>query len=91
VVLPTTAPSPDYYGGDRRGQKIFANCVVALRASTGALVWAFQTSHRDLWDYDVPMQPVLLPLERNGRVVPAVVVGNERRRDRVADEASTRR
>jgi quinoprotein glucose dehydrogenase len=77
VFLPTTAPSPDYYGGERRGQNLFANCVVALRASTGALVWAFQTSHHDLWDYDVPMQPVLLPLERNGRVVPAVAVGTK--------------
>jgi quinoprotein glucose dehydrogenase len=48
VFLPTTAPSPDYYGGERRGQNLFANCVVALRASTGELVWAFQTSHHDL-------------------------------------------
>jgi quinoprotein glucose dehydrogenase len=77
VFLPTTAPSPDYYGGDRRGQNLLANCVVALRASTGALVWAFQTSHHDLWDYDVPMQPVLLSLARDGRQVPAVATGTK--------------
>jgi quinoprotein glucose dehydrogenase len=77
VVLPTTAPSPDYYGGERRGANLFANCVVALRASTGALVWAFQTSHHDLWDYDVPMQPLLFPLERDGQIVPAVAVGTK--------------
>jgi quinoprotein glucose dehydrogenase len=67
VFLPTTAPSPDYYGGDRRGQNLFANCVVALRASSGALVWAFQTSHHDLWDYDVPMQPLLLRSSVTGK------------------------
>jgi quinoprotein glucose dehydrogenase len=77
VFLPTTAPSPNYYGGERRRQNLFANCVVALRASTGALVWAFQTSHHDLWDYDVPMQPLLFSLERGGQIVPAVAVGTK--------------
>jgi quinoprotein glucose dehydrogenase len=77
VFLPTTSPSPDYYGGERKGANLFANCVVALRASTGKLVWYFQTVHHDLWDYDVPMQPVLIELERDGTRVPAVVIGTK--------------
>ena len=77
VLLPTGSASPDYYGGERIGQNLFANCVVALRASTGELVWTFQTVHHDLWDYDVPMQPILFTLEREERAVPAVAVGTK--------------
>ena len=77
VFLPTTSPSPDYYGGERKGLNLFANCVVALRASTGKLIWYFQTVHHDLWDYDVPMQPLLFDLERGGATVPALVIGTK--------------
>jgi quinoprotein glucose dehydrogenase len=77
VFLPTTGASPDYYGGERKGANLFANCVVALRASTGKLVWYFQAVHHDLWDYDTPMQPMLITLERDGKTVPAVVIGTK--------------
>ncbi|HUO62778.1 MAG TPA: pyrroloquinoline quinone-dependent dehydrogenase [Terriglobales bacterium] len=77
VFLPTTSPSPDYYGGERKGHNLYANCVVALRASTGKLVWAFQTVHHDLWDYDTPMQPLLFTLDRDGRSAPAVAIGTK--------------
>jgi quinoprotein glucose dehydrogenase len=77
VFLPTTSASPDYYGGDRLGQGLYADSVVALRASTGQLVWGFQTVHHNLWDYDVPMQPVLFTLERDGQSIPAVAVGTK--------------
>jgi quinoprotein glucose dehydrogenase len=77
LFVPTTAPSPDYYGGERLGQNLFANCLMALRASTGEPVWHFQLSHHDLWDYDAPMQPVLLELEREGELVPAVAIGTK--------------
>ena len=56
---------------------MYANCVVALRASTGKLIWAFQTVHHDLWDYDTPMQPLLFTLEREGQTVPAVAIGTK--------------
>jgi len=72
VFVPTGSPSPDFYGGERLGQNLFANSVVAVRASTGALVWHFQAVHHDLWDYDVPAQPVLFTLQRNGRDIPAL-------------------
>ena len=59
VFLPTTSPSPDFYGGNRLGDNAFANSVVALRASTGELVWGYQTVRHDLWDYDLAAQPLL--------------------------------
>jgi quinoprotein glucose dehydrogenase len=77
VFVPTSAPSPDYYGGERLGENLYANCVVALRAASGEMVWAFQTVHHDIWDYDVPMQPALITLERDGDSVPAVAVGTK--------------
>jgi quinoprotein glucose dehydrogenase len=59
VFLPTTSPSPDFWGGKRPGGNAHANSVVALRAETGELVWSFQTVHHDVWDYDLPAQPTL--------------------------------
>ncbi len=59
VFVPTGSASPDYYGGIRKGDNKWANSVVALRASTGELVWGFQVVHHDLWDYDVASQPAL--------------------------------
>ena len=73
VFVPTTSPSPDYYGGERLGTNRYANSVVALRASTGQVVWHFQTIHHDIWDYDNAAPPALVTVTRNGRPVPAVL------------------
>jgi quinoprotein glucose dehydrogenase len=72
VFIPTGSPSPDFYGGERRGANLYANSVVALRGSTGKVIWAFQTVHHDLWDYDVPAQPTLLTVHKDGQAIPAV-------------------
>ena len=73
VFVPTSAPSPDYYGGLRPGRNDHANSVVALRLSTGEVAWSFQLVHHDLWDYDTPAQPVLFDWRgRDGRGVPAL-------------------
>lgn len=72
VFIPTTSPSPDFFGGNRLGDNQHANSVVALRASTGEMVWAFQTVHHDLWDYDIAAQPSLVEVERDGEMIPAV-------------------
>jgi quinoprotein glucose dehydrogenase len=72
VFVPTSSPSPDFYGGLRPGPNGHANSLVALRASTGAVVWSFQTVHHDLWDYDIAAQPVLVDVPRDGRVIAAV-------------------
>ncbi len=68
VFLPTTSPAVDYYGVTRLGDNRYANSVVALRASTGKLVWHFQVVHHDLWDYDNAAPPALVTLP-NGRDV----------------------
>ena len=57
--LPTSSPSPDFWGGKRPDNNEHANSVVALRVETGELVWSFQTVHHDVWDYDLPAQPTL--------------------------------
>ncbi len=77
LFVPTSSPSPDHYGGERRGSNLYANAVVALRASTGKVVWAFQVVHHDLWDYDVPSQPTMVAVQRDGMDIPAVAVGTK--------------
>ena len=77
VFVPTGSPSPDYYGGLRKGDNRFANSVVALRAATGAVAWHFQTVHHDLWDYDVATPPALFTTARHGRERAGVAVGSK--------------
>lgn len=72
VFLPLGSPSYDFYGADRHGIGLFGNCLVALNAATGKLIWYYQMVHHDLWDYDLPAQPTLITLRRNGREIPAV-------------------
>jgi quinoprotein glucose dehydrogenase len=73
VFVPTGSPSPDYYGGERIGDNRYANSIVALRASTGKIVWHFQTVHHDLWDYDNAAPPALVTVTRDGRRVDVVL------------------
>ena len=73
VFVPTGSPSVDYYGGGRLGDNRYANSIVALRATTGRVVWHFQTVHHDLWDYDNAAPPALVTVQRDGRAIPAVL------------------
>ena len=72
IFLPVGSASYDFYGADRKGMDLFANSLVALEAATGKLRWYFQMVHHDIWDYDLPAQPVLITVRRNGREIPAV-------------------
>jgi quinoprotein glucose dehydrogenase len=74
VFLPTGSASLDYYGGFRVGDNRDADSIVALRASTGQKVWAFQLVHHDLWDYDTASQPLLFTFRGK---TPAVAVTNK--------------
>ncbi|WP_428659480.1 PQQ-binding-like beta-propeller repeat protein [Runella sp.] len=66
VFLGTGSPSVDFYGGDRKGANLFANCVIALNAETGKRLWHFQTVHHDLWDRDIPCPPNLITVTQKG-------------------------
>ena len=73
VYVPTGNPSPDYYGGVRNGIDHYGSSIVALHSKTGEVVWHFQTVHHDLWDFDVPAQPTLTEIEKDGQKIPAVI------------------
>lgn len=73
VYAPTGSAVPDFYGGDRPGDNLYANSLLALDAETGKLLWHYQIAHHDIWDRDLPTAPSLATVSRNGEPVPAVV------------------
>jgi quinoprotein glucose dehydrogenase len=74
VFVPTASPSFDFYGADRPGQNLFANCLLALDAKTGKRIWHFQTTHHDLWDRDNGSPPNLVTIKRDGKDIDAVAL-----------------
>ncbi|HTO02210.1 MAG TPA: pyrroloquinoline quinone-dependent dehydrogenase [Opitutus sp.] len=72
VFVATGSPGYDFYGGDRHGDNLFANCVIALDGRTGQRVWHQQLVHHDLWDYDLPYPPILVTVSHRGKPVDAV-------------------
>jgi quinoprotein glucose dehydrogenase len=74
VFAATGSASPDYYGGERLGNNRHANSLVAFDAATGRVAWSQQIVHHDLWDYDLPSQPVLAEFEQDGSKLPAVIL-----------------
>ena len=77
IFVPVGTPSNDYYGGDRLGDNLFAESLVALDARTGKRVWHFQTVKHGLWDYDLPAQPTLLTITLDGRTIDAVAAASK--------------
>jgi quinoprotein glucose dehydrogenase len=73
VYLATTAPTNSYYGGHRPGENRHADSLVAVDAKSGNMVWAFQTVHHDVWDYDTAAPPILGDVRVNGSVIKAVM------------------
>lgn len=72
LYAPIGSASPDFFGGYRKGKDLYANCLLAINAATGKLLWYYQTVHHDLWDRDLPAPPVLLSVMHNGKKVDAV-------------------
>lgn len=72
VYIPLGSPAFDFYGGNRKGENLFGNCLLALNAATGQRIWHYQLVHHDLWDYDLPAPPVLLTIRHNGKEIDAV-------------------
>jgi quinoprotein glucose dehydrogenase len=73
VYVPTGSAAFDFYGGDRLGDNLFANCLIALNAESGERIWHFQGVKHDLWDRDFPAAPALVTIQRDGRDIDAVV------------------
>jgi quinoprotein glucose dehydrogenase len=72
VFVPTGSAAFDFWGGNRLGQNLFANCLLALDATTGKRIWHYQLVHHDIWDRDPPAPPTLLSVRRGGKLVDAV-------------------
>lgn len=77
VYVATKTAEPDFYGGKRHGENLFANCVLALDATTGERIWHFQIVHHDLLDKDLPCPPVLLQVTHKGKKIDAVAQGTK--------------
>jgi membrane-bound PQQ-dependent dehydrogenase (glucose/quinate/shikimate family) len=80
VYAATGNSSPDYFDGNLRTElaEQYASSVVAIDGATGEPKWHFQTVHRDIWDYDVPSQPVLVNVKKDGQDIPSVAVPTKR-------------
>jgi len=72
VFCPTGSATFDFWGGDRHGNNLYANCLLALDAATGRRVWHYQFVRHDIWDRDLPSPPVLLTVRHDGHDIPAV-------------------
>jgi quinoprotein glucose dehydrogenase len=72
VYVPTGSIGGDFFGGNRKGKNLYANSLIALDALTGKYIWHFQFVHHDLWDRDLPANPNLVTIQRNGRTIDAV-------------------
>jgi quinoprotein glucose dehydrogenase len=72
VYVPTGSAAFDFYGANRLGYDLFANCLIALNAETGERIWHFQGVRHDLWDRDFPSPPTLLTVKRDGKDIDAV-------------------
>jgi quinoprotein glucose dehydrogenase len=72
VYVPTGSIGGDFYGGIRKGQNLFGNSLIALEAATGTYKWHYQVVHHDLWDRDLPANPNLVTINRNGKKIDAV-------------------
>jgi quinoprotein glucose dehydrogenase len=72
VYAPTGSASFDFWGGNRKGSNLFANCIIAINAENGQRLWHYQTVHHDLWDRDLPTTPNLVTVTHNGVKIDAV-------------------
>jgi quinoprotein glucose dehydrogenase len=77
VFVATKTAEPDFYGGERHGSDLFANCLIALDANTGKRLWHYQIVHHDLLDRDLPCPPVLITVMHDGKKVDAVAQGSK--------------
>jgi quinoprotein glucose dehydrogenase len=77
AYFPTASAKYELYGGDRKGNNLYADCLLALDARTGKYLWHFQTVHHDLWDYDPDAAPQLVTVKHDGKTVDAVALASK--------------
>jgi quinate dehydrogenase (quinone) len=77
VFVPTASPKYNFYGGLRKGDNLFGDCLLALDARTGTRLWHFQTVHHDIWDLDNTSAPQLITIHRDGRAIDAVAMAGK--------------
>ncbi len=77
VYVPTASPKYNFYGGNRKGENLFGDCLLALEARTGKRLWHFQTVHHDIWDLDNNSAPQLITIRHNGKAVDAVAMASK--------------
>jgi len=73
LYVPTGSAAFDFYGGNRKGKNLFANCLLALDAKTGKRIWHYQLIHHDMWDRDLPSPPNLMTIRQNNKTVDVFV------------------
>jgi glucose dehydrogenase len=74
IFMPVGSAAGNYYGGDRPGNNLYGNSIVAVNATTGKYVWHFQVVHHDLWDTDLPAAPSLFNVKKDGKTIPALAI-----------------
>ena len=72
VYIPTETPTNEFYGGDRLGDGLFAESLLCLDAKTGERIWHYQIVHHGIWDYDLPIAPILHDIEKDGKTIEVV-------------------
>ena len=72
AYLPVESPTGDYFGGNRPGNNLFGESLVAVDLKTGARKWHYQFVHHPIWDMDLPCAPILVDIPMNGRVIKAI-------------------
>lgn len=72
IFVPLGSASPDFYGANRKGANLYANCLLALNAKDGTYKWHYQITHHDMWDRDPPAPPNLITVTKNGKQIDAV-------------------
>ncbi len=77
IFVPTASPKYNFYGANRAGKNLYGNCLLALNARTGNLIWYYQMVHHDIWDYDNAASPQLLTVRHNGRMVDVVALASK--------------
>ena len=77
IYVPTGSPKYNFYGGNRHGDNLFGDCIIALDARTGKRLWHFQTVHHDIWDLDNNSAPQLTTIRQNGRNIDVVAVASK--------------